>query len=194
MLFCGLRGLVLLPRGTLGACRRRRRAAPPASPPIHLLSLPPPTLPRAQDLVAEGLLALQRAARGYRADRGARFGTYAAAAVWKAMHRAVTTQARVVRLPAHHHSGEWRTAAAGSRGVAGNQGALAAAACTTAGQRSPALPPPSTPGPCLVHPNSPPAGAGMRAVGAASRELELELGGQQPSVEQIAQRCGFTVE
>lgn len=67
------------------------------------LLLPLPLPPSPQDLASEGLIALERAARGYRPGGDARFGTYAASTVWKAMQRAVHTQSRVVRLPSHHY-------------------------------------------------------------------------------------------
>ncbi|KAL4422250.1 hypothetical protein ABPG77_009725 [Micractinium sp. CCAP 211/92] len=56
-----------------------------------------------QDLVGEGLAALERAAKLFRPHGEARFSTYAAAVVWRAMQRAVHNHSRVVRLPSHQY-------------------------------------------------------------------------------------------
>ncbi|EFN57920.1 hypothetical protein CHLNCDRAFT_141990 [Chlorella variabilis] len=57
-----------------------------------------------EDLVSEGMLALERAARRYRPQPGrdASFGTFAAATILNGMSRALHTQSRDVRLPVHH--------------------------------------------------------------------------------------------
>jgi len=53
------------------------------------------------DLIEEGNLGLLRAARTFRADRGARFSTYATWWIRQALVRALANQARMIRLPAH---------------------------------------------------------------------------------------------
>ncbi|KAL4443442.1 hypothetical protein ABPG75_011179 [Micractinium tetrahymenae] len=56
-----------------------------------------------EDLVGEGLAALERMAAAFRPGGEARFATYAASGVWRAMQRAVHNHSRVVRLPAHQY-------------------------------------------------------------------------------------------
>ncbi len=58
-----------------------------------------------QDLIAEGMAALDQAASNFRPDRegGARFSTFAGTAVYRNMLRAVHSYGRVVPLPARMH-------------------------------------------------------------------------------------------
>ena len=53
------------------------------------------------DLVEEGNLGLLRAARKFRADKGARFSTYATWWIRQSIERALANQARMIRLPVH---------------------------------------------------------------------------------------------
>lgn len=52
------------------------------------------------DLISEGNLGLIKAVERYRADRGARFGTYAAWWIRQSMQRAIDQQAHTIRLSA----------------------------------------------------------------------------------------------
>jgi RNA polymerase primary sigma factor len=53
------------------------------------------------DLIEEGNVGLLHAARKFRADRGARFSTYATWWIRQAIVRALANQARMIRLPVH---------------------------------------------------------------------------------------------
>lgn len=61
--------------------------------------------PSPQDLVAEGMIALEHAAVRYRPDRGASFSTFAATAISNGMTRAIHNLSRAIRLPAHQYAG-----------------------------------------------------------------------------------------
>lgn len=91
-----------------------------------------------QDLVAEGLEALERAAAAYRPGGNARFATFAALSVWRSMQRGVHQYSRNVRLPASLY-------------------------------------------------------ADLRCLNRARDELRDQLQGQEPGIEAVAARCGFTV-
>lgn len=53
------------------------------------------------DLIEEGSIGLMHAVKGYRPDRGTRFGTYAAWWIRQAIARALANQARLIRFPVH---------------------------------------------------------------------------------------------
>ena len=55
--------------------------------------------------MAEGVVALERAAQAYRPGSGARFASFAAMSIWQVVQRAVHNQSRTIRLPAHHYKG-----------------------------------------------------------------------------------------
>ncbi len=76
------------------------------------------------DLLAEGAAGLRRAVGGFDPARGFRFSTYATWWVRQAMSRALSSQSRDVRLPAHvvERLGRLQRAAAALRAAAGGGG------------------------------------------------------------------------